>query len=459
MFTGRLLALILIATPGLAAPQLTTIQDTLYNANGTPMTATAVITWASFVASDGSAVGAQSLTISIVNGSIYVQLVPNTTGNPSQPYTVTYTADGYLQYQETWMVPPSVTPLRVRDVRTSSTTTVTGGGTTVTTGGTGGTSGTTSNTSTITEASVTGLVNDLALRPVKGTGYGTGRVAIVDDNGAVDTVAGNFTDCVYVNGTSGPCFDPTQLPGYSDGESPTGVVDGANDTFGLVGQPTPPASLLLFRNGMLQKQGFDYTLSGTVLTYSGGAIPQPGDTLVASYRLPPTASSPVGTNPTPDSSGSSNGVIIYPTLNAQVICGATGTATQSATLTSLGSCTIPASFLHAGDRVEVRFLFSHSGTAAGISYVVKWGSTAMVQRSGGINDAMISGRADAMVTGGVTQIEAQSYGTVLSLLPLLASASDALTGPIQIDFQAAAGVDTVGLVSYTVVRYPAISHP
>jgi hypothetical protein len=303
-------------------------------------------------------------------------------------------------------------------------------------------------------------VNDLALRPVKGTAYGTGRVAIVDENGAVDTVVGNLSDCVYVNGTSGPCFDPTQLPGYSDGESPSGVVDGANTNFGLAGQPAPPASLLLFRNGMVQKQGSDYTLTGSVVQYAAGAIPQPGDTLMAWYRLPPTASSPVGAGLSlPDGNGSSNGVIIYPTLSAQVICGANGTSTSATILTSLGTCTIPGNFLNPGDRVEVRFLFSHGGTSGTFTYLVKWGSTAMIQRTGGINDAMISGRADASITSGNTQIAAESYGTVLTLLPGLTSATDSNANPITIGFQAAGASDPVGLVSYTVIRYPAISHP
>jgi len=38
-------------------------------------------------------------------------------------------------------------------------------------------------------------------------------------------------------------------------------VDGTNATFALSYAPTPSASLLLFRNGLLQKAGVDYTLA------------------------------------------------------------------------------------------------------------------------------------------------------------------------------------------------------
>jgi len=457
MRLGRLVAVSLLFTAAaLAQPQLTTIQDTLYSANGTLMNATAVITWYSFEASDTSGVGQQSLTVQITNGVLFVQLVPNTTATPIEPYTVNYQSDGLMQYQEVWMVPPSTTPLRVSQVRISSNSVP---GNTVT--GTGGIvvgaplSGVTGD---IPESQVTGLVSDLAARPLKGTSYGTGRVAIVDDTGALDTVVGNTTDCVYVDGTSGPCFDATQLPGYSDGEIPSGVVDGSNYTFGLVAQPGPVQSLQLFRNGIMQQQGFDYTLTGSVIQFASGATPQPTDTITAWYRTPALQG------------GNLSGGIIpvieapvtMPTLNAQVICSASGTQTNSTSLTTLGSCTILGGFLLSGDRLDIRFLFSHTGTAGGFSYAVNWGATNIVQRNGGTADALVSGRADASVTGGPTPVAEESYGTILPNLSLLTMAPDSLVTPLTITFQAAIGnasTDTVSLVNYSVVRFPAISQP
>jgi hypothetical protein len=456
------LALLSIAS-ALAAPQLTTIQDTLYKADGTLMNATVVITWYSFTATDTTSVGQQRLSVPIVNGIIYVQLVSNTSATPIEPYTVSYSSDGLMQYQEVWMVPPSLTPLRVSDVRISSNSVPTGS--TGTGSPLGGGLSAPDTPVPIPESQVTGLVPDLAARPLKGAAYGTGRVAIVDQNGAIDTVVGNFTDCVYVNGTSGPCFDSTQLPGFSDGETPSGVVDGSNYTFGLAGQPVPAQSLLLFRNGVLQQAGFDYTLVGSVVQFASGATPQPQDTLMASYRLASLQGGDLtggsGGGVIPVIAGSNSGVV-FPTLYQQVVCSSTGTQTTSTSLATLGTCTIPGTFLGPGDRLDIRFLLAHSGGTSGFTFAVKWGITTILLRNAGVNDAMVSGRADASITGGLSQIALESFGTVIPLLGSLASAADSIALPITISFQASLGTasgDSVNLVNYSVTRLPAISHP
>lgn len=454
MVCGRTLAIAMIFSAGLFAqtPALTTIQDTLYEANGTRLNATAVISWSSFQASDSSNIAMQSITVDIVNGSLYVQLAPNTTATPSNPYTVTYSSDGLAQFQETWMVPPSASPLRVSAVRTSSTS-LSGGGS-----GAGSDTGSGGSTGPIPESSVTGLTSDLAARPLKGSAFGTGRVAIVDQTGAIDTVVGNSTDCVYVGGASGPCFDATQLPTYSDGETPGGVVDGSNTSFVLAAQPSPAQSLILFRNGMAQKQGFDYTLTGAVVQFASGAGPQPGDTLVAWYRLPSVASQGGGSL----LEGGLTSGPIFPTVNAQVICAAAGTQASLGTATTLGTCTIPANALGSGDRVEIRFLLAHSGKSSGFTYAVTWGATTVLQRTAGINDGTISGSADAAISSGATVVAGQSYGTVLIALPAFANAADSLASNLTIAFTAAlsaAGTDSVSLVNYTVLRYPAIANP
>lgn len=68
-----------------------------------------------------------------------------------------------------------------------------------------------------------------------------------------------------------------------DGEAPRGVIDGMNAVYGLMAAPSP-ASLHLFRNGVRQKEGVDYALSGAVITFVAAGIPQPGDTLLGDYR-------------------------------------------------------------------------------------------------------------------------------------------------------------------------------
>jgi len=80
------------------------------------------------------------------------------------------------------------------------------------------------------------------------------------------------------------------LPGYPtgatfvDAETPGGTLDGANATFTLAGTPNPPASLNLTCNGLIQKPGVDYTLSGSTITFTLTATPLATDTLLAWYR-------------------------------------------------------------------------------------------------------------------------------------------------------------------------------
>ena len=58
-------------------------------------------------------------------------------------------------------------------------------------------------------------------------------------------------------------------------------MNGINTTFQLGNNPVPAASLNLFRNGILMKQGVDYTLSNGLITFVGVAVPQPNDILLA----------------------------------------------------------------------------------------------------------------------------------------------------------------------------------
>jgi hypothetical protein len=57
-----------------------------------------------------------------------------------------------------------------------------------------------------------------------------------------------------------------------------------NATFTLASAPTPASSLAVYRNGLLLKQTGDYTLTGNSIVYVAGAIPQPADAVLASYR-------------------------------------------------------------------------------------------------------------------------------------------------------------------------------
>jgi hypothetical protein len=70
---------------------------------------------------------------------------------------------------------------------------------------------------------------------------------------------------------------------FSDAEVPVGVIDGVNQTFMLLFSPATSASLLLFKNGVLQTGGgVDYNLTGNKIVYA--SAPSVGDAHIAWYR-------------------------------------------------------------------------------------------------------------------------------------------------------------------------------
>jgi hypothetical protein len=278
MISRSLFAAVWLASTALAGPPLTTIQDVLYKADGTRFAGTLTISWTSFEAIDTSAIASQATTVTVTDGNLRVQLVPTTTAVPAANYSVKYTSDGRLQFSETWAVPSSVGPLRVRDVRIASTQP--------------GAAGAVVAPPTVQESDVAGLIADLGARPLKGAGYAAGRLTVVTPTGSLDSVTGSPSDCVRVDGSSGPCG--SAQPAFVDGESPAGIVDGANTTFTLSAFPNPASSLAVYRNGVLQKLVQDYNFTGNSVQFVVAAAPQPGDTLLASYRLTDTSSPPQG---------------------------------------------------------------------------------------------------------------------------------------------------------------------
>ncbi|HTW65383.1 MAG TPA: hypothetical protein VME17_12230 [Bryobacteraceae bacterium] len=251
-----------------ATPPLTTISDTLFNADGTLFNGVVTISWPSFEASDTSNIAAETEQIQVNSGVLYVQLVPTTNANTAAIYTVQYANLGVTLSTEAWAVPPSTVPLRVRDVRVAPGT-ITGSAPAAVT--------------LISIADVTGLQTALNSRAIVGTGFTSSRSAVIDATGAIDGASGNLSDCLHVDGTSGPCS--TYSTTFIDAETPSGTLDGVNAAFVLANVPNPPSSLALFRNGLLLEQGADYTLTANNITFQTGAVPQPTDVLIASYRL------------------------------------------------------------------------------------------------------------------------------------------------------------------------------
>src|SRR5712691_4887825 len=98
-----------------AQPSLTTISDVLFKADGTRFNGLAQFTWVSFESGNGSNIAQQQKTVRIIDGNLFVQLTPTTNAVPPAQYSVKYSSDGKIMFQENWAVPPSTATLRVRD--------------------------------------------------------------------------------------------------------------------------------------------------------------------------------------------------------------------------------------------------------------------------------------------------------------------------------------------------------
>lgn len=252
-----------------AQSNLTQISDTVSNPDGSPFNGTVIITWTGSGVSTGSAPAPYSTSAKIYNGVLSVALVPSVNASSPSFYVATFNSrDGLLSWVETWQVGVSSAPLTLNQVRFNVT-------------NTGGSSG--SGTSTVSIGQVTGLSSYLnalsnSLNTITATVGGFNSTV----SGLSSSVA-NLTN--IVNGlASAPPSTPSGSPNFFDGEIPQGLINGTNAVFNLTNAPNPLGSLALFRNGVLQKAGTDYSLSGATLTFVPASIPRLGDLLQASYR-------------------------------------------------------------------------------------------------------------------------------------------------------------------------------
>jgi hypothetical protein len=291
----------LLAEHIIAAPPLTTIQDVIYKADGTRFNGVAYIEWKAFVTPNQVPIGTQTLTISIVDGNLTVRLVPTTNSSTGGYYEVRFYSDGRIQFSERWAVPPSANPINLSTVR-AATSQVNGGVTLA--------------PAALSIGDIPNLTEELAARPVRGLGYASNRALRSGAGGVLEAITGNLTDCVRVDGTSSPCASNSGSytgPGFVDGETPTGLVNGSNTVFSLASQPSPATSLALYRNGVYLTQGLDYTLSADSITMLAGATPTTGDILKASYRTAAAG------NPTSTAGGALTGNYPNPQIAAGVI--------------------------------------------------------------------------------------------------------------------------------------------
>ncbi len=411
----------MVAT-AVAQPPLTLVEDTLFKADGSRFTGLMFVEWKSFEASDTSNIATHFLRVRVVNGLLKIRLVPTTNASAGAHYAVRYVSEGKVQFSEYWAVPSSG-PVRVRDIRIPAPPGVTlAGGQTQ-----------------IPISDVVGLTSELNIRPTKGLNYTPSRAAIINANGELEGAAGSPVDCVRVDGTSGPCGLSGGGSGgalFVDGETPAGTVNGVNSTFTLFQAPNPASSLELYRNGVLQKQSFDYNLTGASIQFLAASRPQSGDTLLSFYR----SLSPGGASP-------------------QILCSGSGNATSQTTATSLATCVIPANTLQAGDRVEIAYDYSHEGTANGFTMELRWDNTAVINRTAAAGNTQVSARSDAAIGASLVYLSAESWGSVLGHSAMVTTAPSGVTFPATIDFRgqmSAAGTDTITLRNFRVVRYPTV---
>jgi len=298
---------------------------------------------------------------------------------------------------------------------------------------------------TIAESSVIGLVADLAARATMGPAFVPSGAVVVDSGGLLETAAGNAGDCLRVDGSSGPCGSWGTSPNFVDAELPAGAMDGVNTSFTLANAPSPAASLDLYRNGLLLEAGADYSLSGSAITFVSAATPQPGDSLLANYRT-------AATTETSDSLALAAGT----PAGTQVLCSGTGTGTSQTASAVLGTCSIAAGILNAGDRVEIHFDLAHEGTAGTSTMTLEWGATTITRIAAGASATLVTGRAEAGLLATGAQTSWQAWGSAVPFSTGVGAAPDAYANGLTITFMGnvAQAADTLTLTQFAVVRVP-----
>jgi hypothetical protein len=169
--------------------------------------------------------------IEVTSGHLEQLVPPN---DSESIYMALYLSDDRLVAYETWSIPTASYSITLDSVRRMGVYPPRGrpsptqllGNTTLS--GTTTPSGT-----TITEDMVTGLIADLGVRAIKGPGYAPSRAAAVDPAGFLVSVAGSPSDCVHVDGTSGPCAstdNPPDLAGDASGTTSSVTVNAIQHT-------------------------------------------------------------------------------------------------------------------------------------------------------------------------------------------------------------------------------------
>jgi hypothetical protein len=101
-----------------SGPAMTSVVDTVYQADGTPAQGVLIITWPAFVSSNGAEVASGELNATLgANGALRVELAANAGGNPAGAYySVVYQLGPGNVRTEYWVV-PTTSPATLAQVR------------------------------------------------------------------------------------------------------------------------------------------------------------------------------------------------------------------------------------------------------------------------------------------------------------------------------------------------------
>jgi hypothetical protein len=234
------------------------------------------------------------------------------------------------------------------------------------------------------------------------------------------------------------------VPAYSDAEVPSGAINGLNQIFTLANTPSPSSSVEVYLNGILMEQGVDYAIAGAVITFSLAAVPQTGDVVLANYRYG-NPNNPLGT-----------------LTAAQVVCSSVGVATSNTSSTTLGTCTFPAGFLGTGDRIEVRYHFTHTGTSSGFTSQVAFGGAPVFSITASAADTAFAGWLSFAINASAQPWSGQSWGSSTAFAAAVGAISVNTTQSLTISFigqMSSSTGDSIALSSFAVVRYPAQVNP
>ena len=145
-----------------------------------------------------------------------------------------------------------------------------------------------------------------------------------------------------------------------------------------------------------------------------------------------------------------------------MICSGAGNGTSAIVATTLGSCTIPAGLLTAGDRIEVQFYYLHTGAASIFTAELHWGAATILSRSSIASETALAGHVSFGILASSQSWDAQSWGNNFALANIVGGAAANTSLSLTISFPArlaAATADVISLSNFTVIRYPAQTNP